>query len=88
MISLNERLAVLEEKVARVLDDGKAREQAQLDLLDKITTLEAAITKHNTTMEKYKGFIGGVMFVASCISAFVMKFGNSIWQVLVEKVHV
>lgn len=83
--TINERLAILETRMEQVLKDGKAREDAQNHLLEEITSLQELITKHNATMEKYKGFIGGILFVVSCIYTFIAKFGESIWHSLMDK---
>lgn len=55
-----ERIAVLETKVAEVQNDNK-------EILATLKVMQGELTK-------YKGFLGGVTFVGSCILVAVTMF--------------
>jgi hypothetical protein len=63
----NERIAVLETKIASV-------EQRQEEILQR---QEEILTK----LDRYQGFIGGVMFVFSCLGVFI----GAAWAALKHK---
>lgn len=52
-LSMLERVAVLEEKVEKIEENQELMLTKQQEILDSLT--------------KYKGFIGGIAFVASCV---------------------
>lgn len=58
---VEERIAVLEEKAER-------HEKAMEKVLAKLEEMDDTLTR-------YKGFLGGVMFVGSCLWAFIL-FGK------------
>ena len=64
VITLGERVARMEEKLAHVLSNQENRKERDELLEDKMDSLL-------TEFGKAKGFIGGVVFVVGCIFAFI-----------------
>lgn len=77
-MTINERLAVLEEKAERSEEDALRREQYQHQsqqlLLTKIEDLTEKLEEVTSTLTKYKGFVGGIVFLASSLGIFLYKF--------------
>lgn len=73
--TINERLAVVEIQVEHLGD-------AQEEVLRKLCEMQATLNEYSSTITKYKGFVGGILFIVSCISAFLVKFGQHIWHVI------
>lgn len=80
MMSIDSRLAVVETRIEQIVEEGKRRELAQMDMLDKLSTLQDTIDDLNHTISKYKGFVGGIIFVVGAVGAFLSKFGTLLWQ--------
>jgi wobble nucleotide-excising tRNase len=55
-------------------------EQKVDELKHDIESLKAQVTKLNDTMNKYKGFAGGVMFVITAVWAFLQL----VWTQVVD----
>lgn len=87
MSTLNERLAIVETRIEQIAEDGERREETQRLMLESLEKLKDSIEQINNTVSKYKGFIGGIAFVLSCIGVFFSKFGLAIWQFLSNKPH-
>lgn len=60
MASENERIAVLEAKVETLTNDNKEILQCMHEIRDEMT--------------RYKGFLGGVAFIASGVGVFLTLF--------------
>jgi len=74
---ISERVAILEERIL-ILTQQEARRYAQE--LERDRKIDALIDE----MGKYKGFIGGVLFVGSCVWAF-LKLGVPVILKLIGK---
>lgn len=64
MEDLGERLAVLEEK-------DRQKDEILKEMVKKLDDIME-------TMTRYKGFIGGILFVATCVATFMSTFGDMI----------
>lgn len=86
-MNLNERLVAVETKIEQIIIDRERNEQAQEKMLDTLNDLKDAIDSINSTISRYKGFVGGVFFVLSAIGVFLSKSGWWIWQMLSGRGH-
>jgi len=80
VMSIDSRLAVVETHIDQIQKEGLRRETAQLEILKQIERLQTTVDDLNSTIVKYKGFIGGIVFVVGALGAFAAKFGTLIWQ--------
>ncbi len=74
MTNINERLAVVETQIEQILEDGRSRESTQVEMLKQLRTMQDSITNLEKEILHYKGFLGGIVFLASCIGIFIYKF--------------
>lgn len=79
-MSIDGRLSVVETRIEQIMEEGQCRKLAQKEMLDKLITLQETVNDLNSTIVKYKGFIGGIIFVVGAVTAFLSKFGTLIWQ--------
>lgn len=79
-------MAIVETKLEQMEEDALRREETQTRMLEKLETLQDSLNSVNNTLTKYHGFIGGIMFVASSIGIFLLKFWSPFWN-LVTKPH-
>lgn len=71
---LSERIAVMETELSHIMEQNRKREEVQVQTAKSIESLDAKMDGILRMMERYKGFIGGIMFVGSAIFAF-LKMG-------------
>ncbi len=84
-MNIGERLVAVETRIGQVVIDGERREDAQREMLDTLKELKESVDDINNTISKYKGFVGGILFVASSVGIFLSKFGIVVWQAIVGK---
>lgn len=65
--TIEERMARVEERTLTILD----RQDAEVD---KVQKMEGKLDVVLSEMARYKGFIGGIIFIAACIGAFLKTF--------------
>lgn len=80
--TINERLAVLETKLSNIEEDQEHYGHMQTAMMTKLDTLTTSITKYELAVTRYKGFLGGVVFILSCLSVFIAKFGAMVWATI------
>lgn len=73
--TINERLAVVETEMTGMKEDAAERKEIQEEMLDQLKQL-------NYTINRYQGFIGGVVFVVMALGTFLYKFWEPIWNLL------
>ena len=74
--TINERLAIVETKVADDIADGKRREQKQEQILTELTEIRTSMAAVATDLARYRSWVGGAVFIFSCVGAFLYKFGE------------
>lgn len=77
-MSIDTRLALLEQAVQDVREEATFREAAQKEMNDKLDLLLTQYAEHREEMARYKGFLGGVVFLITSIGAF-LKFFPTEW---------
>jgi hypothetical protein len=60
----NERIAILETEVRDLRSSVKELEEGRKEVVEKLDEIRGELLK-------YKGFVGGVMFVGSCFMALI-----------------
>ena len=85
MSNINERLAVVETQIEQILEEGKKREYTQEEILNELRTTRATISALEGELLRYKGFLGGVTFVLSCIGVFLYKFAMPLYNLVKVK---
>lgn len=81
-MSIDSRLAVVETRIEQIMEVGQRREIAQRDMLDMLASLEEKVDDLNSTISRYKGFVGGVLFVVGAMATFISNFGTLLWNKL------
>lgn len=81
-MSIDSRLAVVETRIEQIMEVGQRREIAQRDMLDMLASLEEKVDDLNSTISRYKGFVGGVLFVVGAMATFISSFGTLLWNKL------
>lgn len=90
-LDIGERLAVVEVKVEQDLEDGLRREEKQDDLRETIEKLAAELRTFKTEMTneiqvfknemaRYRGFVGGAVFVVTGIGLLFANFFGPVWS--------
>lgn len=82
---LNERLAIVETQIHQILEEGERREALQSAVLTKIEQVQTQLTNLNNDISRYKGFVGGIAFILSCMGVFLTKYATLIWQMFTAK---
>lgn len=62
--TIGERLSVVEEQVVEMRKSQDTEDENIKELLDSVKELQAELAR-------YKGFLGGIVFVFSCVAAFL-----------------
>lgn len=75
--SINERLAVVEVQVEQLIEDGGRREEKQDTILEELKALREELNR-------YKGFLGGIAFVLSCLGVFFYKFAMPLYNMVMR----
>jgi len=75
MLNINERLAIVETQIETMAEHAEQRAEKQDEILELLSSIQEEITR-------YKGFLGGIVFVLSCMGAFLYKFGAPIIKAL------
>ena len=68
---LYERIAAIETELEHIDEDGKARAEELKALNAKLDTL-------NTELARYRGFVGGILLVATALVSFFKFFWEDI----------
>lgn len=82
MTTTEERLAVVETHIEQIREDGKSRQHTQEDILVKIEAVQESIEELEKQLLQYKGFLGGIIFVFSCVGVFLMKWALPLFNLL------
>ena len=77
--TINERLAVLEVQIEHIAKQAAAREATQATILSKLDLMQETLVNYEKELTKYRGFLGGIVFIISCLGAFFAKFGMILW---------
>lgn len=83
-MQLGERLILVEERIQKLTEGLKRHEDKQDELADAIANVAKAVSSIQKDLEKYRGFAGGVVFLASCIGAFLYKFGEPLIKLFIN----
>lgn len=73
----NERLAVLESELRGLTSDLHASNNQILTVLKDLRT---ELAEQKAEMTKYKGFLGGCVFLLSCVWTAVVTFKDAIFH--------
>lgn len=65
--TLGERLATVEEQVREI-----SRSQTSED--ERLDSIERTLTELKEQLERYKGFLGGIVFVFTCVGVFIKNW--------------
>lgn len=79
MKNVGERVAVVETHVEQLLEDGLRREEKQDEILTEVKKLLEAHNKREIEMNRYKGFLGGVVWILTAMGFVLWKFGEPFW---------
>lgn len=79
---INERLAVLETQVEQIIDEGHKRESTQDAILTELRELRSKLDLIDKEILKYKGFLGGIVFVFSCLGVFLAKWAMPLFNLV------
>lgn len=69
--TINERMAVMEIELQHILKQNAARETAHAETSEKIDDVNKKMDTLLLQLEKYKGFLGGCLFVLSSLWVFI-----------------
>lgn len=70
----------LEVHTAQLIEDGLRREEKQEEILASVKVLDDKLDAIKAEQDRYKGFLGGVIWVLVAMSATVLKFGVPLYQ--------
>lgn len=84
MSTTNERLAILETQVEQIIEEGHRREETQAAILKELRTAKDSLNEMRGELLRYKGFLGGIAFVASCIGVFLYKFVLPVYNLILK----
>ncbi len=76
-MNINERLAVVEVQVEQLIEDSKRREEKQDTILEELKAMREELSR-------YKGFLGGIAFILSCLGVFFYKFAMPLYNVIMR----
>ena len=68
-----ERLAILEVKMLHLVEIAKLREEKYDEIIEELQSTKAALMSLDKALMRYKGFLGGFIFAASCLGAVIYK---------------
>ena len=77
--TVGERVAVVERDVEQLLEDGLRREEKQEEILASVKVLAGKLDAIKAEQDRYKGFLGGVLWVLVAMGAIVAKLGLPIY---------
>lgn len=77
-------MAVVKRDVAQLMADGLRREEKQEEILASVKSLDEKLDAMKAEQDRYKGFLGGVLWVLVAMSATILKFGVPIYQWVVK----
>lgn len=73
-------IAVLETKVDQLMEDGLRREEHITAMRAEVGEMKDAVNEFKAEITKYRGFMGGAVFVITGMGVIVMKFIGPIWD--------
>lgn len=82
--SVEVEVAVVKRDVEQLMQDGLRREEKQEEILQLITALDNKFDALKAEQDKYKGFLGGVLWVLVAMGATILKFGVPIYQWVIK----
>lgn len=83
-MTLGERLAVLEVQMDTAMEHADDRADVQNQILQEFKHLKDDLSDIKSQLNHYKGFLGGVVFLASALGMFLYKCGLPIYTYLVR----
>ena len=81
-LTINERLAIVETEVEQLIIATNKREVGQERILTELLDAKKVMQTVQGEIDKYKGFLGGIVFVMSCLSVFLYKFSGPLVKML------
>lgn len=76
-MNINERLAIVETQVERLVEDASTLDSKQDVILSELKEIREE-------MSRYKGFLGGIAFVLSCLGVFFYKFAMPVYNMVMK----
>lgn len=81
-MNITERLAVVETEIKNMAAEAQRREEVQKEMLESLKSLNDSVGEITSTINKYKGFVGGVLFILSALGVFISKFGTTLYSLI------
>jgi len=83
-MTIPERLATVEANIDHILQEMETAASMRQDMIERLETMTSTLATLEKEISRYKGFIGGVTFVVSCLGMFFYKFGIQIYDFLTK----
>lgn len=77
---IGERVRAVEVHVEQLLEDGLRREEKQEEILVEVKKLSDTVGAIQDELNKYKGFLGGIIWLATAMGVAIYKLAGPLYE--------